>query len=121
MSITHPGPPSMRQITGWREHVGLDLRGAEITMVHSDDLVLHGCDLSGAHITWCRFGSLSLVDCVLEGAVLENVVITSDRPVDLTGAECHRVLVNGTMLDRDPEMVLTGACWLLEQMHNLFD
>ena len=101
--------------------MSINLCGAEITMVDSDDLVLLGRDLSGAHISWCRFGSLSLVDCVLEGAVLENVVITSDRPVDLTGAECHRVLVNGTMLDPDPEVVLTGACWLLEQMHNLFD
>jgi uncharacterized protein YjbI with pentapeptide repeats len=103
-----------------RKFVSLDLRGAVISNVVGRNIVLCGCDLTGASISWCQFESLTLEDCVLDNAEIENVVITSGSVAGLDDAVCHRVLVNGTMLDPDPEIVLEGACWLLEQMHNLF-
>ena len=120
MFAFNPGPPSVHPVTGWREYVGLDLRGADITVVQSHHLVLLSCDLSGATVSWCRFDSLVLIDCVLDDMVLENVVVTGSLLADMAAVECHRVLVNGVMHDPDPEVVHSGAEWLLEQIEELF-
>ncbi|MGA1363294.1 MAG: pentapeptide repeat-containing protein [Ilumatobacteraceae bacterium] len=103
-----------------REFVSLDLRGAVISDVFGRNIVLRSCDLSGATVSWCRFDSLVLIDCVLDGLVLENVVVTGALLADMAAVECHRVLVNGVMHDPDPEVVHSGAEWLLEQIEELF-
>jgi hypothetical protein len=102
------------------ELVSLDLRGAVISNIAGHTIVLRGCDLTGASISWCLFESLTLEDCTLDNVEIENVVITSGLVPGLHSVVCHRVLVNGVMHDPDPEVVLTGAGWLCEQVSHLF-